>query len=636
MQGSSEVSTAAQPPRAPGPAHQITAGAGFIPAMVALCGVMLLVAALVGALTPTTHRLLLAPMMGLDACLFSDRAIEAARAPAIAAQCAGKDASAAPVIEATLHAFAARQTSGDGRLRMGYTLNLPLLKFLKPAAGGTWALDEGALDRAARTVRDTDRPVVLYFFSTHFASGAPAEAALARDPDNLLQTQQGPLGVDRYLDADIYPWSFVRTDNGITKARERVMTALLGKICALPLAARERIRGVTLLGELHHMFPHFEDGMGFAGPYLITDYSQASARGFRLYLAERFGHDIGRLNQSLGSAFADFSDVPLPAKDIRTQRLSSFWEHIDSSAGGTLPVMGWVYADAALGLKAPWVRIYVDGQQKGRVQAKFGREDVLQARPDVGTANVGWRFDLPFAATSTGMHRIDVLLEDGQGGLLRMGSRVIAVMDRQQSTPQALPTQSAIVAADPPAALAFSLDAPADGASYYFNPLVPLWNDFRAQQVRDYLEHFRRVAAGSCIPADRIYSHQILPFVNPGWDRSKFAVEDDLDVPADVMLGVSLYGEASYGSSFFDWLATTGRAAYGVTEFHPLRAMAPAELGEVFGRHAAHGARFVSFFVDAAGAPPWRAGVSNPMSFDADNPLHGSAQLRRSVQMLMH
>ena len=604
--------------------------------MSALSLVMVLTAAAFGSLTSPAPPLLLAPMMGLDACLFSDRAIEASKAPAIAEQCRGTAASAAPIVEATLRDLGARRFSRNGALEMGYTLHLPLLKFLQRDAGGAWVPDEAALDRAARTVRDTDRPVVLYLFSTHFSSGAAAEAALATDAANLLQTPRGALGRDRYLDSDIYPWSFVRTDNGITMARETVIKALLQKICALPPTARQHIRAVTLLGELHHMFPRFEDGMGFAGDYLVTDYSDASKQGFRRYLETHFGDSIAKLNQALGSSFQAFDQIPLPAKDIRTQRLSSFWEHIDSSAGGYLPVSGWVYAGKAMHIDAPWVRIYLDGHQVGRVQARYGRQDVLAARADVRTANVGWRFDLPFAATPAGLHQLEAVLEGGTGGLIHLGTRTVAIMDRAQSTPRAPPLFKPISAADPPAGLPFSLDTPAESSAFYFNPLVPLWNAFRAQQVRDYLEHFRGVVSIDCIAPQRIYSHQILPFVNPGWDASKFAVENDLDVPPNLMLGVSLYGEASYGRSFFDWFGTTGRSVYGVTEFHPLRAMGAQELGQVLQRHADHGASFLSFFADAAGTPPWREGVSNPMSFDADNPLHGSAELRRSVQKLMH
>ena len=50
----------------------------------------------------------------------------------------------------------------------------------------------------------------------------------------------------------------------------------------------------------------------------------------------------------------------------------------------------------------------------------------------------------------------------------------------------------------------------------------------------------------------------------------------------DIELGVSLYGEPTYGTSFFNWLDSSPHKHYGVTEFHPLKAMDPKELG----RHA--------------------------------------------------
>lgn len=576
--------------------------------------------------------LLLAPMMGLDACLFADRPEEAARSPAIARECQGAQASAAPIIESTLRALGERRTSRDGTLEMGYTLNLPLLKFLT-LQQGQWTVDQEAVGRAVRSVRDADRPVVLYLFSTHFGSAAPAEAALAQDADNLLQTPEGPLGKDRYYQTDIYPWSFVRLDNGITRARESVVRALLQGVCGLPQAARERVRGVTLLGELHQMFPRFEDGMGFSGPYVTTDYSAASVQGFRQFLRQRFG-TVERLNAQLGAGFRSFDELAPPSRDIRSQPLRHYWEHIDAYAAGTLPVMGWLHAPGRGAADAPWVRVYLDGSLAGRVQARFGRQDVLAARPEFKTADLGWRFDLAYAGLPPGMHRLDIYMEEG-GLLARLDTRHIAIMDRAQTAPQALPSRPLPVAAPVPPGVEFHVDAPAELSSYYFNPLVPLWNAFRARQVRDYLDHFRAVVAGSCVPPERIYSHQILPFVNPGWDVSKFAVEQDLDVPARLGLGVSLYGEASYGASFFDWLRHSGRDFYGVTEFHPLRAMSPDQLKAVLRRHAEHGARFLSFFAEAQGSGPWCEGVSNVMSFDAANPHHGSAPLRAAVQAMM-
>ena len=40
-----------------------------------------------------------------------------------------------------------------------------------------------------------------------------------------------------------------------------------------------------MLGELHHLFPNFQAGMGFGDKYLVSDYSPASVEGFRAFLA---------------------------------------------------------------------------------------------------------------------------------------------------------------------------------------------------------------------------------------------------------------------------------------------------------------------------------------------------------------
>jgi hypothetical protein len=97
---------------------------------------------------------------------------------------------------------------------MGYTLKAPLLDFLR-ADGTDWKVDADAVQRLANTIRDVHKPVVLYLFSTHFESGAPAEQALASDPTNLAYSPKGPLPVDSYYGTQIYPWSVARTDNDI-------------------------------------------------------------------------------------------------------------------------------------------------------------------------------------------------------------------------------------------------------------------------------------------------------------------------------------------------------------------------------------------------------------------------------------
>ncbi len=574
--------------------------------------------------------LLLAPAIGeLSDCL----EMAAPQAP-LEAACTGAQGSAAARIESTLQALGP-QRSADGRFEMGYTLLVPLLNLFEPQGDG-WMVDAQAVRRIANTVQAVDRPVVLYLFSTHFSEGAPIEPVLAQDTANLAVTPQGPLPVDRFLNVPLYPWSIARTDNAITQRREEAIRAVADGVCALPPASRQRIAGINLLGEVHHLYPDFEAGMGYGRPYVLTDYSRTSRAGFRAFLRQRFG-GVAALNAYLGSSFASFDDLEPPSRDIRRDRLDHFWQHVDDAAAGSLAVGGWLHDASLPAGTTPWVRVYLDGQPVGRVPASFVRQDVADARPELGTAKVGWRYDLRFADQPLGVHRIDIALE-GEGGRLRhLATRHIAVMGRDQATPAPVPMRQPL----PPMALpdgrvSLWIDAPQDSRAVFYNPLVPLWHAFRNQQVVDYLAHFDRLLAGTCLAGVPRRTQQILPAEKAGWDGTRFASEQSLLPFGDVRLGINLYGEATYDDAFFDWLARSRQPGYSVTEFHPLRAMGADELGAVLERHRTHGARTFSFFVH----PPPAAGarqqpLANPYALDPANPRFGSDALYKAMQQVM-
>lgn len=577
-----------------------------------------------------TRTLLLAPMIGvIEPCLLSG---PAPREPALASACDGAGGSAAALVESTLRALAPRAPQQPA-YALGYTLPVPLLQLFR-RDGPDWAIDRSLAQRFARTVRDTDRPLILYLFSTHFAAGAPIEEELARDPANLAFTRDGPLGSDTYYGSTIYNWSFARIDNSLTARRTQAVQAVLDAVCALSPQHRAKIRGVSLLGELHHLFPDFQSGMGFQAPYRITDYSAASAEGFRHALQAQFVH-IERLNRAVGSRYTSFAEVQPPSRDIRTQRLHRFEEHIDAYAHGVLPVTGWVFSNQPPSQGPAWVRIYRNGELAGRVPARRSRQDVLQALPQLGTADLGWQLDLDFSQWTPGLHRLDVMLERADGPPMQLGTRHIAVMDRRQGTPMPQPQRPLPATRALGEGVVGSLDAPAEQATYYFNPLVPLWHAFRAQQVVDYLQHFNALVAASCLHDTPRYTHQIVPFVNPGWDTTRYAIDASLEPQPRLHLGVSLYGEASYGHSFTDWFAHTSHRRYGITEFHPLKAMDAAALDAVFAHHAAQGAEFLSFFLE----PRWHGRLvergHNAFSFDPDNPQHGADALYRAVQQVL-
>jgi len=94
---------------------------------------------------------------------------------------------------------------------------------------------------------------------------------------------------------------------------------------------------------------------------------------------------------------------------------------------------------------------------------------------------------------------------------------------------------------------------------------------------------------------------------------------------------VSLYGEPTYGNSFMQWLAGSGHTHYGVTEFHPMKAMGAQEFAAMLDTHAAHGADFVSFFLEPRSEGQLLSRGHNIFSFDPRNDRFGSAQLYKAV-----
>jgi hypothetical protein len=554
-------------------------------------------------------------------------------------QCTSEQGSAAAVIESTLAQLGPR-LSPNSRYELGYTLNVPLLKFWVQR-DGQWVLDRPAIARMVKTIEQSDRRLILYFFSTHFSSSAPIEPVLAADPANVAVTQNGPLGMGKHFGMGVYPWSVARTDNSLTRARTDVIQAFIDAVCQHPSPdVQRRIEGITLLGEVHHLFPDFEAGMGFDGPYLITDYSPRSLQQFQTYLRKRFGSTTA-LNQALGGAsFTDFLAVTPPAKDIRRDPLQHYWEHIDAYAAGSLPVAGWVAPDQRL---TGWVNIYVNGRSHARVRAGLGRQDVKEQLPHLPNANVGWRHDLDFRTFQPGIYEVTTLAETHEGQPILLGSRNISVMDRDQSTPKRIASQD-LPAHARMSNLQASMDLPAPDMAFFYNPLAAMWRDFREQQVVNYLQFMAQPLRHSCLSDTPRYIHQLFPYPNPSWDAAKFAVSQSLTQKSDLRLGISLYGESSYGQSFFDWkhrVWPPGKAPhpkiYGITEFHPLRGMEPVELRNVFDRHRQEGAQFLSFFLEGRGPVNRPYNIQEPTIplVGEANTQNGSNQIYRSIQNIM-
>ena len=581
-----------------------------------------------------TKRMLVAPMIGgLDACLFEPEKL-AQQYPAAdyTKLCLQDKTSASMLINSTLDNIST-QAPGSAAYDLGYTLYVPLLKLVQ-ISEGRFEIDAAAVQRVTQTIANAQRPMILYLFSNHFSVGAAAEGVLATSEKNLLKTTKGTLPIDQYYGAKLYPWSFVQMDSDITKLRELALRAVVDAVCRLPKAAQAQVRGMTLLGEMHHLFPDFQGGMGFSADYQITDYSDQSVGDFRTFLRSRF-KTIESLNANLGSAYSDWNEVLPPQKNIRTDKLKNYWEHIDAYAHGLLPISGWVARKNVKSSNGDWIQIYKNGAFVARTPVAFGRQDVLNAYPELKTPDLGWEYYYDFSRSGPEFLQFDIYLEQGAEPLLHLATRQVSTRDKTQVVPKQPGPVNLPNAMSAPVSLLFSVDLPVNSSTYYYNPLAGLWHEFRKLQISSYLTHFADLAGSKCIAPNLIYSHQILPFVNPGWDQTKYAVGSDLAVPSDMSLGVSLYGEASYGASFFDWFGSTKRRAYGVTEFHPLKPMNAVELRSVLDRHSENGAAFLSFFTESGSLDEKANGPKNIFAFDPNNRNAGSDVLYRSVQQIL-
>ena len=579
-------------------------------------------------------RLLLAPMIeGVRLCQAAIGRDDLRSLDAAEAYCGDTHHDAGTLVGAALDAIGPKN-SPDGRYALGYTYVLPLLSLFK-RVDQEWVVDRERIRHDLATVQAIDRPVVLYLFSTHFGTGpkgSDLEQELAAEPHALLSSQNGPMKPDTYFSGTVFPWNFTDPSVRINTLRHRAFDAVLDEVCHLDPTTRDRIAAVTILGEVHHFFPNFFAGAAYTSPYLLTDYGPSSRTGFREFLRHRFSA-VEEMNFALGTTFASFDAVEPPSKDIKTQTLSNFSEHIDQFAAGNVPIFGWAHDT-----KGPvTIAIFLNGTEIATVPADLNRLDVLQAKPAFGTPNVGFRYDLDYAMLPPGKHKLAVFALSG-GTATRLAERTLVVMDRRQSEPRELPSVPLPQAGElrPGGTLEAYVDQPADLTPLFYNPLARLWNEFRNAQVHDYLADFGRAARRSCLGPDKVYSQEIAPRFNPTWNPDILAVDAALHPTSAYHLGVNLYGGITYGDAFFRWLAAEGFTAYGVPEFHPMTPLPQDQMIAMLERHREAGARFISpYFVSIVPKALQTASDHNKFQLSAGNPDYGSGLLLQALHTVM-
>jgi hypothetical protein len=549
--------------------------------------------------------LLIAPMLeGLHTCRAAVAAGQALDQASSEVTCARSGQSAAPFIRDLLDGIGPEK-SASGRYELGYTLTVSILDAYR-RRGEKWEIDRKKIAHDLSPILELDRPVVVYLHANHFAIELNKEllAYLSSDAANLMWSVKGPMKPEKYFSADIIPWSISNLNGSLDQFRRDAFAAYIETLCALPNDARNRIRAISVLGETHQMWPDFAAGMGYERRFLPTDYSPPSIAAFRFWLRERFG-TISRLNALVRASYSSFGAVSPPSRDIHDGHLNSFQEHLDTFAGGIVPVIGWAHS---IDREPIEILIYLDGALQASVPARANRLDVAEAKPEFGTPLVGFRFDMDYSRFSPGIHTLEILAQSPDRKPVRLARQSLVIVDRQD-----LPTGSVTSYTAPEAdersswpRLEAVLDHPKPSTSLFFNPLARLWSEFRSIQVRTYIQGFADIAASSCFQRDQIFSHQLTPRFYGSWNSELMAVDASLEPNMHYQTGITLYGGAAWSEEVFDWLASSGRRRYSIGELNPKVPLTEDALTAMLDRHRRAGAVYLAPYYMRLGRPEVR------------------------------
>ena len=524
-----------------------------------------------------------------------------------------------------------------GQVQVGYLATLQLMALYKRAGGG-WDIDEKKLDLFLQVLTRVKRPVVVYLLADHFDTQGPLAPELIKDPSNLMLLSDGKPALSNYFGYLIAPYT-MQTDESIAVNRYRfaALRHVAARLKKLPKDVRDRIIGISLAGELHQMFPDFESGTGRYENIQVTDYSAVSVAGFRKWLATRYG-SLQKFNASHGFAYASFEQVPAPGKDVRKDLRKDpkpvFAEHYDAYADGLLPVAGWLWDPQQ---RIAELELHVDGKLAGKVERGFNRLDVYRAAADVTSPNVGYRIDFDYSALPAGPHNAQVVARanGGIGYLVGQVQFEVGTFNPGQSKS----ARAASVASFKPLkdleGVKGYLDLPKLADAVYFNPLARDWNQYRGWQVRNFMERFFKVAVDAGLPAEKLYSHQIVPKVNSSWNPQLFAVDETLAPSPLWKTGVNMYGGSTDSAWMRGFIARKRISDYGVPEFNPQQWKVPGAHLQALKSQYLGGARFISPYYFSTIPDRYKGkeqhGV-NAMELRADNTREGSNQFYQAIR----
>ncbi|WP_353234706.1 hypothetical protein [Diaphorobacter ruginosibacter] len=542
----------------------------------------------------------------------------------------------APTINRLLDTLEPGGPHGD--IQVGYTLTLPLLG-LYNKKGNDWVIDVESIDEFFRVVENVKRPVVLYLMADHFDSPhSPLPYALDKDPQNLMQLSNGtPLKLG-YFSSNVFPWT-LRTDPEIpvNHYRYEALEYVAKRILSLPKDAQDRIVAITLAGEVHQMFPNFESGMGAFDEIHVTDYSPASIMDFRHWLAKKY-KSISRLRSLTGFDYRSFDEITAPARNINTETLRSPAEHYDAYASGILPIAGWLWDPHGVIEK---MEIFIDGKREGIVDHGLNRLDVYRAIEEINSPNTGYRYNIDYSKLPSGKHVAQIIATTVRKQYLvsETSFTVEHLQNKQGWISKLLRSRPhKLKGLDPISSLSTIKtfqDLPQLKHPLYFNPLARDWDEFRQQQVYDFLDAFHARAVKSGLPESKLYSHQIIPDVNSSWNSDLFAVDKTLSGSAPWKHGLNMYGGATANQWLHDFLKKRGITTdYGVPEFNPQQWKTPGAHMKAMLYHFDSGARFISpyyFTVIPSRYLVESENEVNKMTISPDNKKEGSDQFYRAI-----
>ena len=518
-----------------------------------------------------------------------------------------------------------------GQVQVGYTATLQLLGLYQRTPNG-WAIDTARVDAFLRVITKVHRPVVVYLAADHFDSIGPLAQELLKDPQNLMQLRDGKPPELGYFGYRIMPYTLLTQDPiPVNRYRFEALRYVAQRIKALPNEVQKRIVAFTLAGELHQLFPDFENGMGAFQDIRVTDYSPASVAGFRQWLATKY-QTIAQFNARTGLSYASFDAVPAPSKDIRKEKLAGFGEHYDAFADGTLPLSGWLWDPQQ---KIAQLDLYVDGRRIGPVPRGLNRLDVYRAEQSIRSPNVGFRYDFDYSALPPGRHRSQIVAQSA-GRRYQIAEVEFVVVSRDQAS--VAQTKPAAVAslknAKALAGVRSWLDIPKPLQDVYFNPLARDWNLYRQWQVKEFLAEFHRRALKAGLPAHKLYSHQIVPGVNSSWNTTLFAAEQTLAAGVPWKQGLNMYGGATDSDWMRDFLRQRKITDYGVPEFNPQQWKRDGVHLAAMQSHYDAGARFISPYYFSMVPQRFKGGAKhgvNRMELGPANTQDGSDRFYRAI-----